>query len=65
MGNNSSSKLFLLKRGNIGLFRLLVAVNDAGPKGIATYDLLHKIGSTHHGKAFIKRAEREGRIKRK
>jgi hypothetical protein len=65
MGNNSSSKLFLLKRGNIGLFRLLVAVNDAGPKGIATYDLLHKIGSTHHGKAFIKRAEREGLIKRK
>jgi DNA-binding MarR family transcriptional regulator len=47
------------------LFRLLVAVYDARPKGIATYDLLHKLGSTHHSKAFIKRAEKEGLIKRK
>jgi len=29
------------------------------------YDLLHKIGSTHHGKAFIQRDEKEGLIKRK
>lgn len=35
------------------------------PKGIATYDLLHKIGSKHLGKAFIKRAEKEDVIKRK
>jgi hypothetical protein len=55
----------LLKRGNMGLFRLLIAVNRAGPKGIATYDLLYKLGSTHHAKAFIKRAEKEGLIKRK
>jgi hypothetical protein len=27
--------------------------------------LLHRLGSTHHGKAFIKQAEREGLIKRK
>jgi hypothetical protein len=43
----------------------LAAVNDAGPKGIATYDLLHKLGSTHHAKAFIERAEKEGLDKMK
>ena len=54
----------LLKRGNIGLLRLLIAVNAAGPKGIATYKLLHQLGSTHHAKTFIARAEREGLIER-
>ena len=54
----------LLKRGNIGLLRLLIAVNAAGPKGIATYKLLDQLGSTHHAKAFIARAEREGLIER-
>jgi DNA-binding MarR family transcriptional regulator len=54
----------LLKRGNLGLFRLLIAVNQVGPKGISTYKLLHQLGSTHNAKAFIKRAEREGLIVR-
>ncbi|MGH9926022.1 MAG: hypothetical protein ACRD5B_11675 [Nitrososphaeraceae archaeon] len=61
-----SSPLLLLKSENVGLARLLITIYEAGPnEGIATYDLLHKIGSTHHGKTFIKRAEREGLIKRK
>ena len=54
----------LLKRGNMGLLRLLIAVHDAGPKGISTYKLLNQLGSTHHAKAFIARAEREGLIER-
>jgi hypothetical protein len=54
----------LFKRGNVGLARLLLAVNKAGPEGIATYRLLHKLGSTHHAKAFITRAEKAGYIKR-
>jgi hypothetical protein len=52
------------KRGDMGLLRLLIAVNAAGPEGIATYKLLHQLGSTHHAKAFLKRAEREGLIER-
>jgi hypothetical protein len=55
----------LLKRGNVGLARLLIAVHKAGPKGITTYKLLEQLGSTHHAQAFIARAEREGLIKRK
>jgi DNA-binding MarR family transcriptional regulator len=54
----------LLKRGNLGLFRLLIAVNQAGPEGIATYKLLHQLGSTNHAKAFIARAVKEGLIER-
>jgi len=55
----------LFKRGNMGLLRLLIAVNSApAPEGIATYHLLHQLGSTHHGKTFIARAEREGLIER-
>jgi hypothetical protein len=42
----------------------VIAVNQAGPDGIATYKLLHQLGSTHHAKAFITRAEREGLIER-
>jgi DNA-binding MarR family transcriptional regulator len=52
----------LFRRGNLGLLRLLIAVNAAGPDGIATYKLLHQLGSTHHAKAFIARAEKEGLI---
>ncbi len=48
----------------MGLPRLLIAVNAAGPQGIATYKLLHQLGSTHHAKAFIARAERDGLIQR-
>lgn len=55
----------LLKRGNVGLARLLIAVYNAGPDGIPTYKLLHQLGSTNHAKAFIKRAEKEGLIIRK
>ena len=51
----------MLKRGNIGLARLLVTVYNAGPQGISTYSLLRQLGSTHHGQAFLKRAERENR----
>jgi hypothetical protein len=61
---SSSSHGFLFKRGNVGLARLLLAVYDAGPEGISTYKLLHQLGSTHHAKAFIARAERAGYIKR-
>jgi hypothetical protein len=56
---------FLFQRGNIGLARLLIAVYDAGDEGIATYKLLHQLGSTNHAKAFIKRAEKEGLIERR
>jgi hypothetical protein len=62
--SNTTRSPELLKRGNIGLLRLLIAVNSAGPDGIATYDLLHQLGSTHHAKAFIARAEQEGLIGR-
>ncbi len=62
--SSNSSKRFLLQRGNMGLLRLLIAVNAVGPKGIATYKLLEQLGSTHHAKAFITRAEREGLIER-
>jgi hypothetical protein len=55
----------LLKRGNLGLLRLLIAVNAAGPEGISTYKLLHQLGSTNHAKAFIRRAHKAGYIKRK
>jgi hypothetical protein len=66
MGDSSSSAgIDLLKRGNIGLIRLLLAVRDAGPDGIATYKLLYQLGSTNHAKAFITRAEKAGYIKRK
>jgi hypothetical protein len=52
------------KRGDMGLLRLLIAVNAAGHEGIATYKLLNQLGSTHHAKAFIARAEKEGLIER-
>lgn len=48
----------------MGLLRLLIAVHNAGPIGISTYKLLNQLGSTHHAKAFIARAEREGLIER-
>lgn len=61
---NKNSSVDLLKRGNIGLIRLLLVVRDAGPDGISTYKLLHQLGSTNHAKAFITRAEKQGYIKR-
>ena len=54
----------LLKRGNIGLFRLLVIVNDTG-SGITTFKLLKALGSIGRAQGYIKRAEREGLITRK
>jgi len=62
--NKHSSSSFLLKRGNVGLARLLLAVYDAGPDGISTRKLLQQLGSTHHAQAFIKRAEKMGYIRR-
>jgi predicted transcriptional regulator len=56
---------YLLQRGNVGLTRLLVAVNNAIPEGISTVKLLEQLGSTHHAQAFIKRTKREGLIERK
>jgi len=63
MGSSSGSTN-IPKRGDMGLLRLLIAVNQAGPEGISTYKLLHQLGSTHNAKAFIKRAEHEGLIER-
>lgn len=62
--NADINSMDLFKRGNVGLARLLIAVSNSGPSGVATYKLLHQLGSTHHAKAFIKRAEKEGYIKR-
>jgi hypothetical protein len=55
---------FLFKRGNIGLARLLIVVKDAGPEGITTFRLLKALGSVGRAQGYIKRAEREGLIKR-
>jgi hypothetical protein len=55
---------FLFERGNVGLARCLLAIYDAGPEGISTYKLLHELGSTNHGQAFIRRAAKEGLIER-
>lgn len=55
---------FLFQRGNIGLARLLFVLYKAGPEGITTNKLLQQLGSTNHAQAFIKRAEKEGLIKR-
>jgi hypothetical protein len=55
---------FLFQRGNIGLSRLLFVLYKAGPEGITTNKLLKQLGSTNHAQAFIKRAEKEGLIKR-
>jgi hypothetical protein len=54
----------LLKRGNVGLIRLLIAVNESGSDGISTFKLLQKLGSTNHAQAFIKRAAEQGYISR-
>jgi hypothetical protein len=56
--------LDLFKRGNVGLARLLIAVNAAGEEGISTVKLLQQLNSTNHAQAFIRRAEREGLIER-
>ncbi len=54
----------LFARGNVGLARLLVAVNAAGEKGISTNKLLQQLNSSNHAQAFLRRAEREGLIER-
>jgi hypothetical protein len=64
MRNSSSNRRFPLRRGNMGLLRLLIAVNAVGPSGISTYKLLKQLGSTNHAQAFIARAKREGLIGR-
>jgi hypothetical protein len=52
----------LLRPGNIGLFRLLVIVNESGAEGIATMKLLKTLGSTGRAQNYVKRAQREGLI---
>lgn len=61
---NKPMHIDLFKRGNVGLARLLLALNAAGPKGMSTNKLLEWLGSTHHGQSFIKRAFSEGLIER-
>jgi hypothetical protein len=67
MTNNKNLKQqqpFLLKPGNVGLARLLFALAKAGPDGLPTRKLLEALHSTNHGQDAIKRAEKEGYIKR-
>ena len=59
-----NKSLDLFKRGNVGLARLLIAVNTAGPQGISTVKLLQQLNSSNHAQAFIRRAVREGLIER-
>ena len=54
----------LFVRGNVGLARLLIAVNAAGPQGISTNKLLEQLNSSNHAQAFIRRAAKEGLIER-
>ena len=62
--SNIVSQDFLFRRGNVGLARLLIAVNAAGRQGISTNRLLQLLNSTNHAQAFIRRAVKEGLIER-
>ena len=71
MMNNSRNKkiqhksyMSLLKPGNVGMTRLLLAIYDAGDEGITTLELLKQLNSITHGHYFLKRAEREKLITR-
>ena len=61
---NYNDEIDLFARGNVGLARLLVAVNAAGPQGISTNKLLEQLNSSNHAQAFIKRAAKKGLIER-
>jgi hypothetical protein len=62
--NIEVSQDFLFRRGNVGLARLLIAVNAAGPQGISTVKLLQQLNSSNHAQAFLRRAAKEGLIER-
>jgi DNA-binding PadR family transcriptional regulator len=62
MDNNK--KKMNLRRGNITLIRLLIAVNQAGPAGISTMKLFEELGTTGYGQTTLSRAVREGLIER-
>ena len=53
-----------LRRVNVGLIRLLVALRDEENKGLSTRELLERIKSVDYGQRMIKKAEEEGYIKR-
>jgi DNA-binding PadR family transcriptional regulator len=59
-----NKKINLLRRGNITLIRLLIAVNQAGPKGISTMKLFRELGTTGYGQSTLSRAVKEGLIER-
>ena len=56
-----SSTLLPYKGFNSSSFKLDKQIGD---EGIRTNKLLQRLGSTNHAQAFIKRAEKEGLIKR-
>src|SRR5918999_5889451 len=53
-----------LRRGNITLIRLLIAVNAAGPSGISTMNLFKELGTTGYSQITLNRAVEEGLIER-
>jgi hypothetical protein len=61
---NHNEEIDLLARSNLGLVRLLVVVNAAGPQGISTNRLLQQLNSSNHAQAFIRRAAKKGLIER-
>ena len=62
---NRSETLDLFRRGNVGLIRLLMIINNAGPDGkISTVKLFEQFGSTGYGQTLLKRAEKAGLIRR-
>jgi hypothetical protein len=62
---SSSSHKLLFRRGNITLARLLLTVSDAGSAGISTMNLFRQLGTTGYGQTTLRRAVKEGLIKRK
>ena len=62
--NKNHNEIDLFARGNLGLARLLVAVDAAGPQGISTNELLEQLNSSNDTQAFIRRAAKKGLIER-
>jgi DNA-binding MarR family transcriptional regulator len=57
--------MYLFKRGNYSLLRLLTIVNAAGPDGIRTRKLLDTIGSHDtYTQRVLDRAQKQGLIER-
>ena len=57
-------KRFLIKKGNLALVRLLLAIYDAEPDMLNTSKLLKELGSVSYGQRVIKRAVNEKYIER-